>query len=157
MPSNFAVVIDGVLAGMARPGSSVPLIKDLEFLKEKGIGAVCSLTIQPLDPVLIKESGLRYIHLPVPDFSPPSMAQVKRFEAFQQQAEADGLATVVHCGAGHGRTGTILACALVSRGRKAVEAINELRGIHPGYIETPDQEALVYDVERKAQRGLHGA
>jgi atypical dual specificity phosphatase len=157
MPSNFTVVIDGVLAGMARPGSNAPLVKDLEFLKEKGIGAVCSLTLQPLDPVLIEEFGLRYLHLPVPDFAPPSLEQVWRFEAFQRQAEADGLATLVHCGAGHGRTGTMLACALVSRGRRAVEAIGELRDLYPGYIETPEQEALVYEVERKAQRGPHGA
>ena len=72
-------------------------------------------------------------------------------------AEADGLATLVHCGAGHGRTGTMLACALVSRGRRAVEAIGELRDLDPGYIETPEQEALVYEVEWKAQRGSHGA
>lgn len=157
MPSNYTVVIDGVLAGMERPGSSVPLVKDLEFLKEEGIGAIVSLTLEPLEPALIQEFGLRYLHLPVPDFAAPTLGQVRRFSQFLQQAEADGLATVVHCGAGHGRTGTMLACALVVRGRKALDAIRELRMLRPGYIETPEQENLVFEVERMAERGPHGA
>ncbi len=157
MPRNYTVVIDGVLAGMAQPGSGVPLIKDLEFLKERGTGAIVSLTMQLLEPALIEEFGLRYLHLPVPDFAPPTLAQVGRFGEFLRQAEADGLATLVHCGAGHGRTGTMLACALVQRGRRALDAIRELRMLRPGYIETPEQEALVFQVERRAQRGSHGA
>jgi atypical dual specificity phosphatase len=157
MPSNYTVVIDGVLAGMERPGSSAPLVKDLEFLKEQGIGAIVSLTLEPLEPALVDEFGLRYLHLPIPDFAPPTMAQVRRFNEFLKSAEADGLATVVHCGAGHGRTGTMLACALVERGRKAEDAINELRMLRSGYIETREQEAVVFEVERTAQRGPHGA
>ena len=157
MPRNYTVVIDGVLAGMERPGTTAPLIKDLEFLKERGIGAIVSLTLDPLEPALIAEFGLRYLHLPVPDFAPPTLDQVRRFSEFQRSAEADGIATLVHCGAGHGRTGTMLACALVERGRKGWDAIREIRTLRPAYIETPDQEALVIEVERKARRGSHGA
>lgn len=157
MSNNFTVIIDGVLAGMACPGRYEPLIEDLEFLMEEGIGAICSLTIEPLDPELIVEFEVRYIHLPVPDYTPPTLEQVERFEAFQRQAEADGIGTVVHCDAGIGRTGTMLACALVSRGSTAVEAINELRAFDCRYIETEDQEALVHKVERKAVRESHGA
>lgn len=157
MPSNFTMVIDGVLAGMERPGSRSPLLKDLEFLKDQGIGAIVSLTLDPLEPALIQEFGLRYLHLPIPDFSTPSLEQAHAFGDFLRRAEGDGLATLVHCGAGQGRTGTMLACALVQRGRKALEAIRELRKLRPGYIETPEQEAFVFELERSVQRGSHGA
>jgi atypical dual specificity phosphatase len=56
----------------------------------------------------------------------------------------------VHCGAGLGRTGTLLACYLVSSaGLTADEAIARVRAARPGSIETDEQEQAV---RRFAQR-----
>ena len=44
MPDNFSFVIEGRLAGMARPGRSSPLEDDLAFLMAQGIGAIVSMT-----------------------------------------------------------------------------------------------------------------
>ena len=50
---------------------------------------------------------------------------------------------VVHCGAGLGRTGTVLAAYLVSRGESAPAAIERVRAMRPGSVETPDQEQVI--------------
>jgi len=50
---------------------------------------------------------------------------------------------VVHCAAGQGRTGTVLACALVHRGLSAEEAIRTVRRLRPPSIDTDSQEAFV--------------
>jgi atypical dual specificity phosphatase len=143
MPNNFSFVIDGVLAGMERPGTFAKLREDLEFLKTKRINAIISLTETPLEKAFIEEFGFRYLHMPIADFTPPTCEQVEKFLSFQRRAEGDGLATVVHCGAGLGRTGTMLACALVARGMPAEAAIDHVRTLRPYSIETIEQEDCV--------------
>jgi atypical dual specificity phosphatase len=50
----------------------------------------------------------------------------------------------VHCGGGLGRTGTLLACYLVSaEGLPADAAIARVRAARPGSVETEDQEQAV--------------
>lgn len=157
MPNNFSFVIPGVLAGMERPGTFAKLRDDCEFLKNHKISAIVSLTESPLENVYIEEFGFRYLHLPVADFTAPTVEQVDVFINFQKQAEADGLATVVHCGAGLGRTGTMLACALVTRGYAAEAAIDKLRTLRPYSIETLEQEDCVrHYADVVAKRGAGG-
>lgn len=143
MPHNFSFVIENVLAGMERPGTFAKLREDLEYLKIHKINAIVSLTETPLERAFIEEFGFRYLHMPVQDFTPPSCEQIEKFLSFQRRAEADTLATVVHCGAGLGRTGTMLACALVARGMPAEAAIDRVRTLRPYSIETVEQEDCV--------------
>jgi atypical dual specificity phosphatase len=143
MPHNFSFLIEGVLAGMERPGTFSKLRNDLEFLQSKNIRAIVSLTETPLEQVFIEEFSFRYLHLPVMDFTAPTLDQVRQFLEFQRAAEAEGQAVLVHCGAGLGRSGTMLACALVSRGMTAQEAIDKIRTLRPYSIETLEQEDCV--------------
>ena len=144
MPDNFSFVIEGKLAGMARPGRSRPLEDDVEFLKAMGIGAIVSVTERPLDEQILEGLGLRYLHLPVPDFCAPTIHQIEEFLAFLEAASLDG-AVVVHCYAGQGRTGTLLACALVHQGMSAEEAIRIVRTKRPPSIDTFAQEQAIFD------------
>jgi len=143
MPNNFSFVIEGILAGMERPGTFARLRDDLEFLKLQKINAIISLTETQLERAFVEEFGFRYLHLPIADFTPPTIEQIERFLSFQRKAEADRLATVVHCGAGLGRTGTMLACALVSRGMNPEASIDRIRTLRPYSIETVEQEDCV--------------
>ncbi len=129
---------------MAKPASSV---YDFEFLKENDFEAIVSLTEFPLNEALIEEFGFSVKHIPVRDFEAPTLEQVRDFIAFAEKARAEGKKLAVHCDAGIGRTGTILACYLVSKGYNAAKAIEEVRVKRPGSIETVEQEELVMKYE----------
>ncbi|MFH0939501.1 MAG: dual specificity protein phosphatase family protein [Planctomycetota bacterium] len=143
MPRNFSFVIVGILAGMERPGTFHKLREDMEFLKSNNIGAIVSLTESKIETFFLEEFGFRYLHLPVADFTPPTFDQIDQFLHFQRAAEVEKIATLVHCGAGLGRTGTLLACALVTRGLSAEDAIKCIRTLRPYSIETIEQENCV--------------
>ena len=129
---------------MARPGRSSPLEEDLTFLMVRGIGAIVSMTERPLDEGMVSGFGLRYLHLPVPDFCAPTIQQIEAFLVFLDDADQNG-GVVVHCYAGQGRTGTMLACALVHQGMSAEEAIRLVRAMRPPSIDTLVQEQIIFD------------
>ena len=62
---------------------------------------------------------------------------------FVDRQFARGCAVGVHCMAGRGRTGTMIACYLVSQGMSAEDAIAEVRRARPGSIQTEAQEQAV--------------
>ena len=153
MPGNFSFVIPGKLAGCAKPGGWGDPRADLAGLARQGIGAIVTLTQEALDRSALADIGFRSLHLPIQDFQPPSRTQIRDFVAFVDDCLIDGLAVAVHCGAGMGRTGTMLACYLVSSGQSAAEAIRQVRGLRPGSIETPEQERSVADYQKSLNAG----
>ncbi|MGR3309792.1 MAG: dual specificity protein phosphatase 23 [Candidatus Brocadiales bacterium] len=143
---NFSWLVPGEIAGMARPASTV---NDFENLRDDGIDAIVSLTEDQLNQPLIEEFGFEYLHIPIEDLSVPTMDQIEDFVEFACRMRKEEKSIVVHCGAGIGRTGTILACYLVSKGYSAEESITEVRRKRPGSIETDEQLEIVYMYERK--------
>ena len=61
------------------------------------------------------------------------------------------MGVAVHCLAGRGRTGTVLAAYFVHRGLPAREAIQKVRDLRPGSIEVPEQEDAIRAFERSRQ------
>jgi atypical dual specificity phosphatase len=146
---NFSWLIEGEIAGMAKPASSV---YDFEFLKGEGFEAIVSLTESSLSEVLIEKFGFSVKHIPVRDFEAPTLEQIEDFVVFAENARSEGKKLVVHCDAGIGRTGTILACYLVSKGYNAADAIEEVRTKRPGSLETIEQEEVVLKFAGKNER-----
>jgi atypical dual specificity phosphatase len=144
-PPNYSFVIDGVLAASGHPSRAGRLSEVLACLAEDGIGGVVSLDEFGLPDAHLEEHGLEYLHLPVADFSIPTVDQAIRFVRFVRTLRARGAAALVHCGAGIGRTGTMLACYLVAEGSEPDEAIRTVRALRPGSIETDEQEQFVRD------------
>ena len=145
---NFSFVMPRVLAGMARPGATGSLGEDLAFLKFEGIGAILSLTETPLEITTLDENGLMHLHVPVSDFTAPTIEQIELCVDFiDRMAHGEKRAVAAHCGAGCGRTGTVLACYLVKTGKTADEAIEITRSVRPCSIETDGQRAIIYSYE----------
>ncbi|MBI4830297.1 MAG: dual specificity protein phosphatase family protein [Candidatus Lindowbacteria bacterium] len=145
---NFSFVVPNGLAGMARPGTIEPLTEDLAFLKSEGIGAILSLSEISLKESVVSEHGFSYLHVPIDDFTAPTIRQVNQcIDFIERMVNAERKPVAVHCGAGCGRTGTMLACYLVKSGNTADEAIETIRSMRPCSIETESQKALVYQYE----------
>jgi len=134
MPVNFSWIAGGLVAGMARPYP-----EDAAWLRREGVTAILSLTMRPPEGV----GGFRLFHVPVIDMSPPSLDDLERAVGFLEEVIGAGGRPAVHCGAGIGRTGTVLAAFLVARGAGAEEAILRVRTERPGSIETEEQEAAI--------------
>jgi len=134
---NFGWIREGALAGMGYPDADA-----WPHLVDEGIGAVVSLTRRepPGDP---EGAGLKTLHAPVPDFGTPSDADLRRTLRFMRAQIEAGRAVVVHCQAGQGRTGLVLAAYLVYEGMSAEDAIARVRTLRPGSIETAEQLQLV--------------
>ena len=139
---NFSWVVSGKLAGAGQLGpAGYALEQDLEQLQASGVGAVVSLTEREVDRGQLAARGMPYLHLPIEDMHSPTVADVLRFLDFIDENDERGV--VVHCGAGLGRTGTMLACFLVKQGWEPSRSIQEVRRLRPGSVETEQQEELV--------------
>lgn len=115
---------------------------DAERLRRHGITAVVSLTRRL--PFREVPEWMEVLHLPVADMTPPTQAQLRQAVEFLDGAIRGGGRAAVHCVAGYGRTGTVLAAYLVARGLDPDEAIHRVRAARPGSIETAEQEHAVH-------------
>ncbi len=132
-------LIEDSLAACRYPRSEAALRE----LADRGVTLLVNLHEQAHRSELLARYGLTEVHLPVPDFTPPAPDQLERGVAAIEQAVASGRKVAVHCGAGLGRTGTLLAGYLVKRGLSPRDAIGRVRAVRPGSVETPAQEAAV--------------
>lgn len=153
MIENFGWLTEGQLAGS---GGLIHHV-ELTWLWEQGVRAIVSLTefslrrekllLHQLDPL-----GFVYHHIPVVDETAPSQEQVDEFIRFVNEMLNLGRAVLVHCRGGYGRTGTMLACYLVSRGWEAEKAIAEVRARRPGSIVPQVQRECIVEYAERVQR-----
>lgn len=146
---NFSWLIEGKLAGSARPGGDGPEEPDLQFLQEQGIRAIVTLCHKTCNPELLEKYGLMSRYLPVDDFKAPGLELVEKAVGYIERRLENNQPVLVHCRAGYGRTGTILACYLIKRGMGPGQALAEVRRARPGSVEVKAQERTVLQYYRK--------
>ena len=124
------------------------------FLHAQGIGAIVTLYDKPLSP----EPGslkFQYLFVATPDFRPPpNLTHILSF--ITEQAE-QGRGVLVHCYAGIGRTGTVLAAWLLRQdpALTAKEAIARVRNCYiPEYarLRFPEHASQEVALEQFAQK-----
>lgn len=145
-PANFSWVIEGKLAGSARPENET----QLRWLRNKGVKAVVCLNMErPLDEEEAKSLGFKYAFIPVKDFTAPKLEDIKKLVSLIDEMLGQNKPVVVCCGAGIGRTGTMLAAYLVSlcySPEEALKQVEEKRGIG---VESYTQKEAVFEYARQ--------
>jgi protein tyrosine phosphatase (PTP) superfamily phosphohydrolase (DUF442 family) len=136
---NFGWVQPGVLAR-----GEQPVLEDATFtaLRELGIRTVLSLRHDGEQPspkasrpwpeyhlqderIVVERAGLRFRHVPMVDFSPPSPEEMAAALTVVEAEAAAAPAVYVHCRAGAGRTALVAGAWIVSRGRPGDHAAAE--------------------------------
>ena len=125
---------------------------DLAHVRGQGIELLISLTEDPLRRDWVNEAGLLVFHVPVVDMEAPTQEQLERCVSAITRAHDREMGVAVHCGAGLGRTGVVLACYFVNKGLSAQNAIARVRRLRPGSIETEEQADAVVEFARRKAR-----
>ena len=146
---NFGWVLDNQLAGSQGPVS----MQDLFFLYQQGVRAVIRMEERTIPADTGGYVDIVDLYVPVRDFTPPAQEQIDAMVEFIDQRLEEERPVVVSCYAGIGRTGTVLGCYLVKRGAAPADAIEEVRRLRPGSIQTPEQEAAVYEYAQRRAEG----
>ena len=127
-------------------GASQPHLSDLPFLQSIDLNGIICLQEEKNSEEIAKLLNIPCLHVPIPDFSVPTKSDFESIKLFfdKRLSERPGIPILVHCTAGNGRTGTILASLL-----KALDniqpsiAIRKVREVNPLAIETEEQEAFI--------------
>ena len=141
--------------GLGRaPGYGSDRFEDFKSIKEQEISKIYCLqeedelqylggeTIVQREQSL-KEFEIELIHSPIGDFRVPTPEQATMLSEMILKDVNEGKSILIHCMGGLGRSGTIAACTLVKYGLKPDEAINLVRKIRPGTLETDEQVGFV--------------
>jgi atypical dual specificity phosphatase len=147
-PSFFSWIERPHLAALARPES----VDELAWLRSQGIQVLLSLTEDPPDGDEVSSAGLLLYHVPVPDMTAPTQDELDKCVSAIVKGKETGMGIAVHCGAGAGRTGVVLACYFVEQGDDAREAIHKIRRLRPGSIETDEQLDAVREFAQRRGR-----
>jgi len=148
-PTNFSWVVEGKLAGCGLPVSQ----DEFEWVIDQGIKSVVTVREVPLPSDWFNGSDIDYLHLVVEDFGAPSMEELIQAVDFIDQQISSGRPVMVHCAAGKGRTGAVLGAYLVKKQNLTAEqAIEKLRSMRPGSVQSISQETAVSMYEKYLKR-----
>jgi len=139
-PTNFSWVIKDGLAGSGMPMTYSQFI----WLIRHGIEAIVTIREVPLPSTWFANKTIDYFHLKVEDYGAPSLIDIDATVNYVKEHISDGKPVMVHCAAGKGRTGTILAAYFLKYfNLTAEQAIKKVRELRPGSVQSLPQEKAI--------------
>ena len=142
-PDNFSWIIEEKLAGSAIPTSK----EEIDWIKQEGVKSIVTIREEPLEDEWIK--GVNYLHVHSNDMGIPEFSDLVNSVDFIHQRITNDEPVMVHCLAGLGRTGTILACYLIKyEDMTADDAIEKVRRERHGSIQSFSQEEIIFRFEK---------
>jgi len=146
-PDNFSWLIENKLAGSAIPTS----IDEVQWAIEQGVKSIVTIREDPLNDDWVKD--VNYLHVSSNDMGVPEFADLTYAIDFIHRRITNNEPVMVHCLAGMGRTGTILACYLIKYQKmSANEATEKVRKERPGSIQSYPQEEIIFRFEKFLKR-----
>ena len=147
-PTNFSWVIKDKLAGSGMPMNYSQFL----WVTTHGVKAIVTVREVPLPSKWFSNGNsddVDYFHLHVEDYGAPSIEEIDNTIDYIQQQISNKKPVMVHCAAGRGRTGTILAAYLIKKENlTANQAIKKIRSMRPGSIQSDRQEMALYVYEQ---------
>ena len=142
-PDNFSWIIEEKLAGSAIPTSK----EEIDWIKQEGVKSIVTIREEPLEDEWIKD--VNYLHIHSNDMGIPEFSDLVDSVDFIHQRITNDEPVMVHCLAGLGRTGTILACYLIKyEDMAADDAIEKVRRERHGSIQSFSQEEIIFRFEK---------
>ena len=137
-PTNFSWVIENKLAGSGMPTT----INEINWILNQGVKSIITMTENALPESWVTDT--KYLHVPTEDLGAPDIDQIEKTVDFIHERINNNEPVMVHCAAGIGRTGTILACYLIKYHKySANNAIKQIRKERPGSIQSERQEIVI--------------
>ena len=112
--------------------------------------SIVTVREEPLDDEWVKE--VKYLHIMSNDMGVPEFVDLGSAVDFIHGRITNNEPVMVHCLAGLGRTGTLLACYLIKYQKMpAEEAIQKIREERPGSIQSFTQEEIIFQFAKSVQ------
>ena len=146
-PDNFSWLLENKLAGSALPTS----IDEVQWAIDQGVKSIITVREEPLDDTWVK--NVNYLHVLSNDMGVPEFNDLVYAVDFIHRRVTNNEPVLVHCLAGLGRTGTLLACYLVKYQKMPTDdAIQKVREERPGSIQSYPQEEIIFRFEKFLKR-----
>lgn len=139
-PRGFYWVRPGRLGGLPRPGILESVEHDLDGLGRLGVTVLVTLEETPtVAPALLEPRGIHAVHFPMADMGVPDADAAVALCRDLRDRMGAGAVVALHCRAGLGRTGTMLACQLIFEGETPRGALDMVRAINPRCVQSAAQ------------------
>ena len=161
-PTNYSWVIKDELAGSGMPMTYSQFL----WVLAHGIKTIITVREVPLPSHWFTNNishfynngnSLEYLHVKVEDYGAPSLEQLDNTVDYIKRQIDSAKPVMVHCAAGKGRTGTVLAAYLLKEGENlsAEKAIVIIRKLRPGSVQSETQKKCIESYEQYIKERTH--